>query len=400
MWGKRPSTTETYEVQALRNGYWQIAQRIDDGRDGFGPPLTPGALELLHQKVRALAAAELARPGTEAVQVLHEKLRPEGSIVVSEFLRLQPEAGAKRAPFGLSPIRDAGPRCETPGGLLQRRSCQLINTLLRSLLDELAVSPLELLTDESWSRRLRPHAALISAAIHKVASLQTGGEPKARVTALEVLVAGAEKRARAAAAIPYVPDLGPGGIDALLVGIKALRVLDSEFLAMRAMARHLKKAGSPLSKLETLIELLVPDLSPPGVALVDRFLAGLVDSAAMVKDLLGRQDNLGLALLALGRFAEGVPPSAGRGDLAELARLLAAPLAAKRLPDTREALWDRVIGGLHSTRPLADHLRDEWPLLRTIERELTPNLPDSRREAMAAAVTARKLLLRKTADQA
>ncbi len=400
MWGKRPaSTIETYEIQALRNGYWQIVLVIDDGRNGIGPPLTPGALEALEKKIRTAAAGQLAVPGTQAIQVLHEKVRPEGSSVVSEFLRLEAVGGPVRPPLGLSPIRDPGPRCETPGGLLQRRSCQLIGTLLRSLLDELGVSPLEVLTDETWARRLQPHASLISAAVHKVASLQTGGDPRARVAALDALVEGAERRARAAAAIPNVPDLGKEGVDALLARIKALNAVESEFLAMRAMARHLKKAGSPLSKIETLLELLVPGLSPSGVALIDRFLAGLVEPASMVKDLLGRQENLGMALMALARLADGMPPG-GRDDLAELARVLAEPLAAKRLPDTRDALWDRVISGLLSSRPLAEKIRDEFPLLKTIDRDLPPKVPDSRREALAAAIAARKVMLRKAAEQA
>jgi len=59
-----------------------------------------------------------------------------------------------------------------------------------------------------------------------------------------------------------------------------------------------------------------------------------------------------------------------------------------------------VISGLHSNRPLAEKIRDEFPLLKAIDRNLVPQVPDSRREALAAAVAARKLALRKAADQA
>jgi hypothetical protein len=397
MWGKRPaSTIETYEIQALRDGHWQIAVVIDDGRNGVGPPLTPNALELLEKKVRAAAATQLGVPGTQAVQVLHERIRPDGAAFVKEFLRLD-GLGVPARVLGLSPIRDAGPRCETPGGLLQRRSCQLIGTLLRGLLDELAVSPLELLTDESWQRRLQPHATLLASAVQKVASLQVGGDHRARVAALDALVEGAQKRARAAAALGKVPELGADGVDPLLARLKEAKAADGEFLSMRAMARHLRQAGSPLSKIERLLELLVPGLSAQGVALIDRFLAGLVEAPSMVKDLLGWQPNLGTALIALGEFANGRAPG-GKGDLAELARGLADPLAAKRLPETRDALWDRVISGLLSSRPLAEKIREEWPLLKTIDKELQLTAPDSRREALAAAVAARKLALRRAAD--
>ncbi|MDB5362980.1 MAG: hypothetical protein JWO51_4277 [Rhodospirillales bacterium] len=400
MWGSRPvSAIETYEIQALRNGYWQIAMAIDDGRNGIGSPLTSNALELLEKKVRAAAAAQLSVPGTQAVQVLCEKTRPDGSVTVQEFLRIDSQGVPARV-LGLSPIRDAGPRCETPGGLLQRRSCHLIGTLLRGLLDELAVSPLELLTDERWQRRLQPHATLLASAVQKVAALQAGGDPRARAAALDALVEGAQKRARAAAAIAKLPELNADGVDMLLVRIKALGVIDGEFLSMRAMARHLRTAGSPLSKIERLLELLMPGLSAQGVALIDRFLAGLVEAPSMVKDLLGRQPNLGTALIALGEFAEGEAPATGKGDLAELARRLALPLAAKRLPDTRDALWDRVISGLLSSRSLAEKIREEWPLLKAIEKDLQPHAPDSRREALAAAVAERKLALRRAADQA
>src|SRR6185437_6207726 len=116
------------------------------------------ALEAFERQVRGMATAQLGVLGTQSVKVVRERVRPDGSMMVSEFLNIDGGRAGIRA-IGLSPIREAGPRCETVDDLLQRPACQLIGTLLRGLLDELEASPLELLTDEAWSRPLQPHEA-------------------------------------------------------------------------------------------------------------------------------------------------------------------------------------------------------------------------------------------------
>lgn len=398
MLGKRlPSASESYEILALRNGHWQIAMVMENECRRAGRPLSAAALEAFEQQVRGMATAQLGIFGTQSVKVVRERIRPDGSMTVSEFLSINGGASGARM-IGLSPIRDAGPRCEAAGDLLQRPACQVIGTLLRGLLDELGASPLELLTDETWSRRLQPHEALLASAIRKVASLQAGGDPAPRAATLERLIGETQRQARAAAAgMPRLPDLDAGGIDVLLARLRALGTVDGDFLAVRALARHLRSAGSPLPKIEMLLDLLVPGASTAGVALVDRFLAGLVDAPSVVRDLLGSQPDLGTALIAACRFATGVAPD-GRGDAADLTHRLTGPLAAGLLPDTRDALWDRVAGGLLSNRPLASELHAEWPLLKRLDKELLVLAPDSRRTRLAAAVAARKLALRRAAD--
>lgn len=399
MWGKRlPGANESYEILALRNGHWQTALVMDHEGRRAGRPLGGAALASFEQQVRGMATAQLGILGTQSVKVVRERIRPDGSLSVSEFLCLDGGTTGDRM-MGLAPLRDAGPRCEAADDLLQRPACQVIGTLLRGLLDALGASPLELLVDEAWSARLQPHQALLASAIRKIASLQTTGDPTARLATLERLVGETQRRARAAGArMPRLPDLDAGGIDVLLARIRALGAVDGEFLAVRAMARCLRGAGSPSSKIEMLLALLAPGPSAAGTALADRFLAGLVDAPSTVRDLLGHQPDLGTALIALCRFATGGTP-AGRGDWTDLACRLAGPLAAGLLPDTRDALWDRVACGLLSDRLLAAERHAEWPLLKTLDKEFQPLVPESRRARLAAAVAARKLAWHRAADR-
>ncbi|HEV2674437.1 MAG TPA: hypothetical protein VGV37_07840 [Aliidongia sp.] len=296
----------------------------------------------------------------------------------------------------MSPIRDIGPRCEAAGDLLQRPACRVIGTLLRSLLDELCASPLELLTDDAWSPRLQPHEALIAAAVRKVASMQGGGAPDGRAAMLERLVGDTRRRARAVATrMLCPPGLDAGGLDVLLARVRALGGADGAFLALRAVARHLVGAETALAKIDMLLDLMVPALSLAGRALVDRYLAGLVDGSATAEALVGDQADFGDTLLALSRLAIGVPADDG-GDRA---RRLAVPLSAGLLPDTGDALWDRITAGLLSHRPLAPGGQAAWSQLQCLDRALQLTAPDNRRPRLAAAVAARRLALRRAADR-
>jgi hypothetical protein len=395
MWGRRlPGASETYEILALRNGHWQIAMVMASERDRQGRSAGGAALDVFEEKVRGMAAAQLGISGTRSVKVVRERVRPDGSLAVSELLCLDGALPGARI-IGLAPIRDAGPRCETAGDLLQRPACQLIGTLLRGLLDTLRASPLELLTDEAWSRSLQPHEALIASAIRKVASLQASGDPHARAQTLERLVGEMQRRARAAAArLPCLPDLDRGGLDVLMARIRALGSADGEFLILRALARHLRCADTGPLKAGLLLDLLVPGLSAPGVSLVDRFVAGLVDAPSLIEALFGSSDDPGTDLMALADFAAGGVPDEERG----LARRLAVPLAAGLLPDTHDALWDRVVGGLLCSRPLAAHPREEWSVLNRLDRDFQPKVPEGRRARFAAAIAARRLALHRAAE--
>ena len=386
MSGRRlPGAGETYEILALRDGHWQVAMVM------AGEGARPGraALAQFEAKIRRLATAQLEIQGTRSVKVVRERLRPDGSLTVSEFLCLD-DAGTGTKIIGLAPIRDGGPRCETPSDLLQRPACQFIGMLLRGLLDLLGASPLELLTDEGWARRLQAHEALLASAVRKVAALQATGDPNARAQTLERLLAEHQRNARAAAAwVPRLPDLDPGGLDMLLARIRALGTVDHEFLALRAVARHLDDGAAPITKIARLLDLLTPDLSPAATALVDRFLAGFLDAPSTVEALVGGEPDLGAALVVTAGLATGAAPGTGGA----LAARLAEPLAAGQLPDARGALWDRVAAGLLSHRPLAADARAAWSALRRLEQELAPRAPECRRCRLAAAFAARKLAL-------
>jgi hypothetical protein len=394
MFGRRgPGASETYEILALRNGHWQVAMVMEGERARPGRPTGGVALAAFEEKVRGAAAAQLGISGTRSVKVVHERVRPDGSLAVSELLCLDGVLPGARV-IGLAPIRDAGPRCETANDLLQRPACQLIGTLLRGLLDTLRASPLELLTDEAWSRKMQPHETLVAAAIRKVASLQASGDPHARAQTLDRLVGENQRRARAAAAMmPCLPDLDRGGLDVLLARIRALHKADGDFLAMRALARHLRCADTGSLKTGLLLDLLAPGLSAEGASLVDRFVAGLFDAPALVETLFGGTAALGATLLALADFAAGTPPDGESG----LAHRLAAPLAAGLLPETRDALWDRVAGGLLCSRPLAEDPRLEWSILNRLDREFQPRAPEGRQARLAAAISARRLALGRSA---
>jgi hypothetical protein len=141
--------------------------------------------------------------------------------------------------------------------------------------------------------------------------------------------------------------------------------------------------------LQRLLELNRPQLGRPATDLLDNAAACLVDHSEVVRMLLGHRSDLRTALLALAGLAEGTAPA--DSDAPEAAAQLAALIAEGRLPQTRDALWDRLARSLAGRRALGDGApKTEPAAIEYLLRDLLPRLPELLRAEAAASLQRRQ----------
>jgi len=323
-------TKTSFEIQVLADKRWVIADLAADEAQAkiFADNLLNSGN---HAAVRVIRDFERL-DGTHAETVLLEKKAPE------------------KGPSdpSLSPITEA-PVCDTPEACLGLEARIMIGRLLRKYLDEVLITPTELLHDGKELKRFGDKGTLLFSAIDRVAGLQSraAGEegPAARRAFLESAWEELLRRGRAFAADrPKAP---------------------ASFAEARARAGDGPEAAYTLHALLSLallerrnwmakLDLVLAWAAEPGIddAVLDGLVADLTLPAQMIQDLLGFQANLAAALGQLVELAEGNATTLPKGAPASF-EALNALFAAGRLPASRSVLIGRVIREVGGANPLS-----------------------------------------------
>ncbi|HEV2673393.1 MAG TPA: hypothetical protein VGV37_02560 [Aliidongia sp.] len=382
-----------YEILALVDQRWQIIQVIDDNRDELRRAFDRSDFEKLERSVDAAAAAVLGRPGVAAVRVIRERERADGFVTRAEhlFREAPPAPGDKKV--AVLDVAGPMPLCRSPDDLFARPACKIIGTMLRPLLDKLGATPIELLTLEATSQVVVQQDGAINTAISRVARAQEGDTDRQRSNFLSGVVDRARLRVKMAQSARRMPKLGAEGYDALLDELKS-RVSpdDFRFWALRSLAVHLK-GSSLFGKLELSLDLMRGGPSATSFALLDEFVAGLIDAPSLLKDFLGDLSDLNSALALLAQIGAGRAPGDLKPDA--LPVRLAAELAAGRLPHTEEAIWIRILRSVQGRQRLTrGELDEEWKGLTALHRVLRETVPGVWIGQLDAAVLKRQTALR------
>ncbi len=328
-----------FEVGVRRAGRWTVEGLRDRQEDAI-----------------ANARDILARGGCEAVRVVR------GRIVDGHFLTGNAVFEASR------PVRaEDGPRvgeldergawCAAPAELYGARSRRAIGQLLRQFLDRHGITPTELLHNIRFARKLEDEGMLMGAALHRVARAradETGAPHGECVRGLEVLLAGAWKRAVEARAERRHPVPGHDGLDALVE--RARHRAEDEagraFVARHGIARALETEPTLLARLAIALGWADGATAPEAIALVDELVADCLASPEVLREALGGQQDVAAALMATIEMAMGreapAPPRPAEWHPA-LARFLGTHAA----PEARAVLMARVRRELAGARPLA-----------------------------------------------
>jgi len=327
-----------YEIGTRRDGRWMI----ECARE-------------LESEAIALARTLLASKSYEAVRVMRER-DLHGTTLVQTPIFEAACSGDGSQPLRVSASDERDCWCTELDELYGARSRRAIGQLLRSFLDQLKITPTELLHNIRFSRKLDDAGMLLSSAMQRVARARaesTGESVSDSVGVLETLIAAAIRRAADARAQRHTPRPGTDGLDPLVERARQMSENQSEqrFFLRYAIALDFEAMPSLLARLVAALEWGARATTPEAVIAVDELVADCLGSAAIVQEMLGAQPDLATAMrmsieLARGRF-EGAPPRA-----ASWFPKLAALLAEHPCPEIRAILLARVQRELGGERPL------------------------------------------------
>ncbi|MGE5546016.1 MAG: hypothetical protein ACM33T_03895 [Solirubrobacterales bacterium] len=339
----------SFEIQVLTDKNWVIAEMATDEKS-------------------ALAFAEnLLQSGNHAaVRVVRDYLRGDG--LHAETVIQEKKAPEKKAgDVSLSPVTEA-PVCRELGDFYKLDARLTIGRMCRKYLDEVQVTPTEILHSAAELKRFGDKGNLLFSAIDRISSLQaqaTGEESKARRDFLGKMWDELSARARKAAErkVP-VPKTA-----ADVLAIKAGGGEDAEFLRGVAVSARLIESRSWIGKIDVLMTWASEDGVEPLMPLIDAVIADIVVSAQLIQDLLGFQPNLAAALTQLCDLAEGKAEAAKFAP--ECFTLLNALFAAGRLPQARDVLLSRVARELGGANPLSrNEPKLEYEMFHTLAHRL------------------------------
>lgn len=327
----------SFEIQVLTDKHWVVAEFATD-----------------EAKAKAFADNLLQKGNHSAVRVVRDRRGADGlhKETVIQEKTATPKAGA--ADISLSPVKEA-PVCRALADFYGLDARLTMGRLLRKYLDEVVVSPSELLHSAAELKRFGDKGTLLFSSIDRISTLQaalTGEEGKARRDFLSKMWDEGLARARKfLAAKPAVPKTFADVLKGVAKGGD-----EHPYLCLSFMALRLLEVRSWIGKLDILLAWAeeaggLGDEAGPALALMDGIIADILNSAQMIQDLLGYQANLGAALCSLADLAEG------KGEPAKFApetfKGLNALFARGVLPQARQVLMARVVRELGGQNPLS-----------------------------------------------
>lgn len=326
----------SFEIQVLTDKHWVVAEFASD-----------------EAKAKAFADNLLQKGNHSAVRVVRDRRGVDGlhkETIIQEKTATLKSGGADIA---LSPVKDT-PVCRALADFYGLDARLTLGRLLRKYLDEVVVSPTELLHSAAEMKRFGDRGTLLFSSIDRISTLQataTGEDAKLRRDFLsKVWDEGMARARKFTAGKPPTPKT----LAEVLKGVEKGGD-EHPYLCLSLMALRLLEVRSWVGKLDILLgwadEMAEPDQAGPVLALMDGIVADILNSAQLIQDLLGYQANLGAALCALADLAEGTAEAAKFAP--ETFKGLNALFAKGTLPQARIVLLGRVVRELGGQNPLS-----------------------------------------------
>ena len=337
-----------------------------------------GADDRFVTEAEALARAKklIAVRSCEGVRVMRES-RSNGAFTESEIFK---EMQRINKPLTIQPI-DEAPPCQTTEDLLGNRSRMTINRLLRGYVEQVVVTPTEIMHNYRELRRLMDKDTLLSSAVSRVAQLQTAGAaaeggagggngagsaPKAAATAgvavrerrdaLFGMVNAVMAQAKMASEIKDPPDVRKLGFSATLERMRETVPAENVIYCSLAMlSRDLVARRDWLNKLDSLMTLIRREEGGAGeaVGLLDGVVADVIGAPTVVKDLLGDQTSLSAALSSLIDLSRGSFGGNAMLPADSPVWMLNEEIGSHRLTATVAVMLDLICRQFKSGQPLA-----------------------------------------------
>jgi len=325
----KPKST-SFEVQVLQDKRWVLSQIVAE--EG-------AAIEF--------ADNLLSKNNYTAVRVVRDFARQDG--MHSETVVLEKTKAAQKTEVSTSTVGEA-PICTDVSDAFGLSSRLTIGRLFRAYLDEVFLTPTELLHTAREMKRLADKGSLLMNAVDQISRLQApqgGEEGKVRRDFLHRSWEQLWNRARKAE-----PEKAPKALTLAEVMAQAGKSGEDAYYQARVLisAMLLDKRGWT-AKLDKVLFWAAEEGADKHMALLDGLVADLLIPAEAVQDLLGFQVNLAAALGQMCDLASGKAGEAKGGG--ESFATLNQLFGAGKLPEAQESLFTRVSRELRSTNPLS-----------------------------------------------
>jgi len=345
---------ESFEVQVLRDGRWTT----ESSRDW-------------QAEAEALAQKFLANSSCEGARIVANKENRDGT--VNETVVFEKTQAATGKKVQIVALDQPPARCKSPRDFFSLDSRMTFNRVMRNYLEEVVLTPTEILHTHSDLQRLKDYENLYPTAIGHIATLQakqSGQDPKARRDEIYTICDQIAERARRAEGI-YLP--APAELfSETLNAVGRVDGESPEYLAMVVLARDLAGERSWMGKLDKLCRLAMVESGSRAVLLLDTVIADVL-GANVIQEILGWKPSLGSAIIAMIDLADG-KFNAEESEAPDTVVLLNQLFKDRTLPASRRVMIDRALKQLRSPAPLyrADPSKEMEEYQRVLARLLVP----------------------------
>ncbi|MTJ82782.1 MAG: hypothetical protein F8N37_17480 [Telmatospirillum sp.] len=345
----------SFEIQTFHDGHWITS----DYRE----------TELT---ARAQAKTLFSMPDAEGVRVVKNWTRSDGVVTENVLYTAMRDPVAPKVT--IVPI-DESPYCRETREYYRWESRATMNRLFRKYVDQVFLTPTELIHHYKSLKRIQEVETLFPAAVDRIATIQsrhTGEESRSRRDEIFRALAQMTDRARRAEDYPRLPKLSGNNFERLCERMEgAVPPGEADYFSLVVLSRELVKHRNWLGKLDRLTEFARPDQRREALTLLDGVFADIFGVASALQDVLGYQQNLAEAICAMIDLCEG-RFQADRSDARDQVSAIAPLIADGRFAETRHALLDRAIRQLGGVQPLSrnDPSREEEAFLRVARRLL------------------------------
>lgn len=345
-----------FEIQVYQRDHWVIEGQEKDEAAAV-----------------SYAKSQISQGKVEGMRVLRQWTRADGAVVETEiFCQFRP----KNDRITIQTV-DAAPRCEEIEEFYGTDSRFTIGRVLRQYLEQVVVTPTEIMHNFAELKRLRDKDTLVPSAIGHVAQVQAGGSGDGRARRDEMFDVLEKVTVRARnASRRELPNIKTIGFSRLFEELTSSASDERpDFLSLVALSRELVNMRNFALKVQFLVGLLTKEegMSPESTAIIDGVIADVLGSATVIQELLGPQPNLMTAIVNLCDLAEGkLDTSRRHGE--DFAIPMNQLFAEGRLPASRMVLLDWVRRQLKGTQPLNRHepAKERETFTRLLQRMVGP----------------------------
>ncbi len=329
-----PRSRTSYDIQIMRGGRWATETRLTD-----------------EDVAKTTAQSRVADPKCEGVRVLRCWLRADGTEMENEIF-CKTQTVREDSVDHIDHVDLVPEPCKKLEDYFGLASRLVMGRIFHSYLDKVTLTPTEVLHSSRDLKRLRDKGTMVPSAVDRVASLQaraSGGDAKARREEIFKAIEDILAKARNLESIGL-----PSQKNSLTDIVNGLPPTtdqwERDYLVRTALTRDLKDIRSFSGKLERLCKLAQGVEVPALAALMDGFIAELLETSA-VQEILGWQAGLGAAICSMIDLADGTF-SNRKSDAPEAAALLNRLFAERRLPESRAGMIDRAHRQVSAASPL------------------------------------------------